>query len=120
VGQDVRDVCRESGFDGFLPKPADRDAIAAELDRLAGAGTRKLPPAVGLSAVDGAAAAAAAAVGLLFSEGNCSPIKPSSADAKLPPAVAGGDGLGLSSSSAGGGSSFLPDMADFDTPRPAF
>ena len=37
----MRNVCRESGFDGFLPKPADRDAIAAELDRLAGAGIRK-------------------------------------------------------------------------------
>ncbi len=40
VGQDVRDVCRESGFDGFLAKPADRDAIQAELERLAGASTR--------------------------------------------------------------------------------
>ena len=34
VGQEVRDVCRETGFDGFLPKPADRDAMTAEIQRL--------------------------------------------------------------------------------------
>ena len=27
-------MCRETGFDGFLPKPADRDAMTAEIQRL--------------------------------------------------------------------------------------
>jgi len=30
----VREVCEEAGFDGFMSKPADRDALAAELCRL--------------------------------------------------------------------------------------
>ena len=114
----MRDVCRESGFDGFLPKPADRDAIAAELDRLAGAATRKLPPAAGLS---GAGEAAAAAAGLLLAEADCCSAKPPSARAKpRPPFVAGGGGVGPLPSSADTGSSFLTDMVDFDAPQPVF
>ena len=41
VGADVRELCLEARFDGFLAKPADRAALRAELDRLvvsAGAG----------------------------------------------------------------------------------
>ena len=34
VGGDVRELCRESRFDGFVAKPADRAALRAELDRL--------------------------------------------------------------------------------------
>jgi len=34
VGSEVREVCEEAGFDGFMSKPADRDALAAELCRL--------------------------------------------------------------------------------------
>jgi CheY-like chemotaxis protein len=34
VGPEVRDLCRDARFDGFLPKPADRVALRGELERL--------------------------------------------------------------------------------------
>jgi len=98
VGQEVRDVCKESGFDGFLAKPADRDAIRAELERLAGASTRKAVAALpSRPAFLGAAAAE----------------KPAAAE-KAPAAGPGGF-AGMMD----GGSSFLSAF-DFDTPRPNF
>ena len=41
VGSDVRELCRDARFDGFIAKPADKAVLRAELDRLvikAGAG----------------------------------------------------------------------------------
>ena len=41
VGDDVRELCRDARFDGFIAKPADKAVLRAELDRLvvsAGAG----------------------------------------------------------------------------------
>ena len=85
-------MCNESGFDGFLAKPADRDAIQAELERLAGASTRKAVAAI--------------------------PSKPASlgrAAAEKEPAA----GPGGFAEMMDGGSSFLSAL-DFDTPRPDF
>ena len=87
-------MCVESGFDGFLAKPADRDAIHAELDRLAGASTRK---------------AAAAAPSKLASLGRA-------ADGHKAPAAGPVGGV---AGMDGGSSSFLSAL-DFDTPRPNF
>jgi two-component system, NarL family, capsular synthesis sensor histidine kinase RcsC len=70
VGDDVRELCADARFDGFLPKPADRAALRAELDRLvvsAGAGqcaaaafAASAEEALGLPAAVCRAAAAAA------------------------------------------------------------
>ena len=41
VGDDVRELCRDARFDGFIARPADKAILRAELDRLvvsAGAG----------------------------------------------------------------------------------
>jgi hypothetical protein len=94
VGQDVRDVCRESGFDGFLAKPADRDAILAELERLAGASTRKVVASIPSKPTS-----------------LCGPTGGTMAE-KTPAASLGG----LAGMDEG---SFLSAL-DFDTPRPDF
>jgi hypothetical protein len=113
VGQDVRDVCRDSGFDGFLAKPADRAAIVAEMERLvtperraamaaeaaAGVAPCKPSPPLIFAQVEKSASAAAPGPGL-FAKGE-------------KPAAAAGRGAD------GPGPSFV-DALDFDTPRPAF
>jgi hypothetical protein len=113
VGQDVRDVCRDSGFDGFLAKPADRAAIVAEMERLvtserraamaaeaaAGAAPCKPSPPPLLAQVEKLASTAAPGPGL-FAKGE----KPAAATGR------GADGPGPS----------FVDVLDFDTPRPAF
>ena len=102
VGQDVRDVCNESGFDGFLAKPADRDAIQAELERLAGASTRK------------AVAAIPSRPGALGGGGGGLTTDKSSAGGLRD--FAGGGLSGFAGMDEG---SFLSAL-DFDTPRPDF
>jgi hypothetical protein len=97
VGQEVRDVCRDAGFDGFLAKPADRDAIAAEMHRLAGPGIRK--PAAGSGLLSAAA-----------------PPLPSDF-ALLPPSAAGKVAAGAVEAGPLGGGEFVGGL-DFDTPCP--
>jgi hypothetical protein len=91
VGQEVRDVCRDAGFDGFLAKPADRDAIAAEMHRLAGPGIRKPSAAA-------AAAQPAPAAGRFTEKGAGEPAASS-----------------LTADAAG---CTFPGGIDFDTPGP--
>ena len=112
VGQDIRDVCRESGFDGFLPKPADRAAIAAEMDRLAGPERRRA------AAADAAAASAAAVAAAMSAAEPCKP-RPAAEFVGAEKAKAPAGRRGSSDAFVGGGPSFV-DALDFDTPRPAF
>ncbi len=87
-------MCRESGFDGFLAKPADRDAIKAELERLAGASTRKVVAAF--------------------------PSKPVSlCDAMAGLSTQKAPAAGLGGFAGMDEGSFLSAL-DFDTPRPDF
>jgi hypothetical protein len=111
VGQDVRDVCRDSGFDGFLAKPADRAAIVAEMERLA------TPERRAAMAAEAAAAVAP-----------CKPSPPplfaqveklASAAASGPGRFAEGEKPATGRGADGPGPSFV-DVLDFDTPRPAF
>ncbi len=89
-------MCHESGFDGFLAKPADRDAIQAELERLAGASTRKAVAAI---------PSKPASLGLAAARNST----------KEKESAAGNSGLaGMDVES-----SFLSAL-DFDTPRPNF
>lgn len=92
-------MCRDSGFDGFLPKPADRDAIAAELDRLAGAGLRK-------AATELTPLFAAAGGALSGQQGT-----PLASAEKAPVGPPGAAEAGLA------GGEFVGGL-DFDTPRP--
>ena len=87
-------MCRESGFDGFLPKPADRDAIAAELERLAGSGSRKPGQPAHAQAKPAALA----------------PTK----------ALAGSERAPANLAALGGAVPSFLGAADFDTPAPRF